>query len=137
MPNKNRARLRLFVWYWLPAYLYMGLIYSLSAQSEPSVPSILLLNDKITHFLEYALLGLLLIRALKKEYFRFNPTALKFIALLIAALYGASDELHQGFTIGRNADFSDWLVDFCGSAFGSFCAYNKFRPWEAKKASNT
>lgn len=134
MPNKNIARLRIFAWYWLPVYLYMGLIYSLSSQSEPSVPSFLLLNDKITHFFEYALLGLLLIRAMKKEYLKPSLTTLKLIALLVAALYGASDELHQGFTSGREADFSDWLVDFCGSAFGSFCAYSRFWPWEAKKA---
>ncbi|OGX60952.1 MAG: hypothetical protein A2471_03370 [Omnitrophica WOR_2 bacterium RIFOXYC2_FULL_45_15] len=110
----------------------MGLIYHLSAQSEPEVPSFLLLNDKVTHFFEYALLGLLLIRALKKEYIsrhkagipallgKFNLTGLKLIALLIAAAYGASDEFHQGFIIGRTADFSDWLVDLYGSAFGSF-----------------
>ena len=110
----------------------MGLIYHLSAQSEPEVPSFLLLNDKVTHFFEYALLGLLLIRALKKEYFsrhkdgipalsgKFNLTSLKLIALLIAAAYGASDEFHQGFIIGRKADFYDWLVDLYGSAFGSF-----------------
>ena len=110
----------------------MGLIYHLSAQSEPEVPSFLLLNDKVTHFFEYALLGLLLIRALKKEYFsrhkdgipalsgKFNLTGLKLIALLIAAAYGASDEFHQGFIIGRKADFYDWLVDLYGSAFGSF-----------------
>ena len=99
----------------------MGLIYHLSAQSEPEVPYFLLLNDKVTHFFEYALLGLLLIRALKKEYFKFNHTGLKLIALLIAAAYGASDEFHQGFIIGRKADFYDWLVDLYGSAFGSFC----------------
>ena len=110
----------------------MGLIYHLSAQSEPEVLSFLLLNDKVTHFFEYALLGLLLIRALKKEYFsrhkdgipalsgKFNLTGLKLIALLIAAAYGASDEFHQGFIIGRKADFYDWLVDLYGSAFGSF-----------------
>ena len=110
----------------------MGLIYHLSAQSEPEVPSFLLLNDKVTHFFEYALLGLLLIRALKKEYFsrhkdgipalsgKFNLTGLKLIALLIAAAYGASDEFHQGLIIGRKADFYDWLVDLYGSAFGSF-----------------
>jgi len=110
----------------------MGLIHHLSAQSEPEVLSFLLLNDKVTHFFEYALLGLLLIRALKKEYFsrhkdgipalsgKFNLTGLKLIALLIAAAYGASDEFHQGFIIGRKADFYDWLVDLYGSAFGSF-----------------
>ena len=128
----------------------MGLIYHLSAQSDPGVPSFLLWNDKITHFFEYALLGLLLIRALKKEYFKFNLTGLKLIALLIAAAYGASDEFHQGFIIGRKADFFDWLVDFYGSAFGSFCILipgdrpflsNKERPKKrmllgAKKSSN-
>ena len=124
----------------------MGLIYYVSAQSEPGVPSILLWNDKITHFLEYALLGLLLIRALKKEYFsrhkvgipalsgKFNLTGLKLIALLIAAAYGASDEFHQGFVIGRKADFFDWLVDFYGAAFGSFCILiPKIRPFLSDK----
>mgnify|MGYP001583723598 CR=1 FL=1 len=173
----------------------MGLIYYFSAQSKPAVPSFLLWNDKITHFLEYALLGLLLIRALKKEYFKgggkhkilssatgdgsegvpaplprgdserserqrggspygqensdikvipnkmrnfleFNLTGLKLIALLIATAYGASDEFHQGFIIGRKADFFDWLVDFYGSAFGSFCISIKEWSWGRKKSSN-
>lgn len=114
----------------------MGLIYHLSAQSKPAVPSFLLWNDKITHFLEYAALGLLLIRALKKEYFKFNLTSLKFIALLIAAAYGASDEFHQRFVVGRQADFFDWLVDFYGSAFGSFCISIKEWSWGRKKSSN-
>lgn len=118
---KKPVRLKTFIRYWLPVYLYMGLIYHISAQSRPRVPSFLLWNDKVTHFLEYTLLGLLLIRALKKEYFNFNLTSLKLIALLIAAAYGASDEFHQRFAAGRNADFFDWLVDVCGSAFGSFC----------------
>lgn len=141
-------RLKIFIRYWLPVYLYMGLIYHISAQSKPAVPSFLLWNDKITHFLEYALLGLLLTRALKKEYFsrqkvgipalsgKLNLTNLKLIALLIAAAYGAGDELHQRFVVGRQADFFDWLVDFYGSAFGSFCIVRKEWSLRRKKSSN-
>ena len=97
----------------------MGLIFYLSSQTIPPVPSFLLRNDKISHFLEYALLGLLLSRALDKEYSQGNLLALEGIALAIAILYAASDEFHQKFTLGRQADFFDWLVDSLGSAFGT------------------
>lgn len=109
-----------FAFYWLPAYLYMGLIFYLSSQSRPAVPAIILRWDKITHFFEYAVLGLLLIRALNKEYPKRNFLALKLIALAAAAVYGASDEFHQRFIPGRNSCLADWTVDSAGAGLGSF-----------------
>lgn len=40
-------------------------------------------------------------------------------AVVIASLYGITDEFHQEFVPGRMADPVDWIVDTCGSAFGA------------------
>ena len=37
-------------------------------------------------------------------------------AAMLSALYGASDEIHQGFVPGRTAALSDWLADVVGIA---------------------
>ena len=76
--------------------------------------------DKISHFLEYCLLGWLLIRALRKENPAKNLLILKCLAAGIAILYGASDEFHQSFVFGRSACVSDWIADSAGGAAGSF-----------------
>ncbi|MEK7449793.1 MAG: VanZ family protein [Planctomycetota bacterium] len=49
--------------YWLPVYLYAGLIFYLSGISLPTVPVKMPAIDKIAHFFEYAILGLLIYRA--------------------------------------------------------------------------
>lgn len=38
------------------------------------------------------------------------------LALALASLYGAGDELHQAFVPGRSADAADWLADTLGAA---------------------
>lgn len=43
-------------------------------------------------------------------------------AVVIASLYGASDELHQLFVPGRLCDPADWLTDTCGAALGAAVA---------------
>lgn len=106
--------------YWLPVFLYMGLIFYLSSQSRPPVPAIVLRWDKITHLLEYAVLGLLLIRALDKEYPGRSFLALKLAALAAAITYGASDEFHQRFIPGRDSSLVDWTIDSAGAFIGSF-----------------
>lgn len=119
-PIKTGVESGKFLFYWLPVYLYMGLIFYLSSQSRPPVPSIMLRWDKITHFFEYAVLGLLLIRALNKEYPGRSFLALKLTALAVSAIYAASDEFHQSFVPGRFSCLADWAVDSAGSSLGSF-----------------
>ena len=109
-----------FAFYWLPVFLYMGLIFYLSSQSRPALPELMLRWDKITHLFEYAVLGLLLIRALNKEYPERSFLVLKLIALAAAVIYGASDEFHQRFVPGRNSCLADWTVDSAGAFLGSF-----------------
>ena len=40
-------------------------------------------------------------------------------AVILAALYGLSDEIHQAFVPGRMADPWDWMADGFGAAIGA------------------
>jgi VanZ family protein len=40
--------------------------------------------------------------------------------IVLATLYGFSDEWHQSFVPARTADAADLLADFCGSVVGSW-----------------
>lgn len=118
-----------FNFYWLPVYLYMGLIFYLSHRPASTLPQIRF--DKLLHFLEYAVLGLLLARALKKSYSQSSLLLLSFTAFFIAAVYAGTDEFHQWFIYGRNLDFYDWLADSFGAAVSSFFAF--FMRTDSKK----
>ena len=68
-------------------------------------------NDEDVNVLEVEQL----IRALKAEgLFPQLKSRATYVTLLLVALYGASDELHQFFVPGRSVDFFDWLADFLG-----------------------
>ena len=102
---------------WLPALVWMGLIFYLSSQSTlPLLPQdhgpLEFVSRKGGHLLAYAILALLLGYALG----RIKHGAL--VALLLASLYGASDEVHQYFVIGREARVFDWGVDTFGAGVG-------------------
>jgi VanZ family protein len=74
--------------------------------------------DKILHVLAYAGLGLLAIRAMATLSFKNHPCRLVLYSIAMAGLYGASDEWHQLFVAGRNAELLDVLADFIGAALG-------------------
>jgi VanZ family protein len=73
---------------------------------------------KASHIGEYGILGILLWRAVPER--RTNPHGADWsragVALLIAALYGATDEFHQSFVPSRGASVHDVLIDVCGAA---------------------
>ena len=73
---------------------------------------------KLAHFAEYLILGVLLYRALHVE--RRSSLRAAVLALALAALYAASDELHQRFVPGRGAAVSDCLIDVAGAAAGQW-----------------
>lgn len=71
----------------------------------------------VAHFCEYLLLALLLTIAINNPKRALWATAL--IAVIIASLYGASDEIHQMFVEGRTPDVLDWLTDTIGAFIGA------------------
>jgi VanZ family protein len=94
----------------LPVLVWAGVIFAFS--SVPSLSSGLGTWDtvlrKLAHLTEYAILGLLLYRALEREV----------VALAAGIAYAATDELHQHFVRGRHGALSDIAIDAVGVAAG-------------------
>lgn len=111
-----------FFRYWAPVCGYAGLIFYLSAQSHPEqdLPLFIdLFSDRVLHAVEYAGLGGLCYRAFRwgtNGVWRERAVPL---AILLAALYGVSDELHQWFVPFRDASWQDWLADTVGASLGA------------------
>ena len=95
---------------WLPVVIWAAVIFTLS--SIPSLSTGLGTWDTIlrkgAHLTEYAVLGGLLYRALRRE-----P-----LALAVGIAYAATDELHQYFVRGRHASPVDVAIDAVGVAAG-------------------
>jgi len=89
----------------------MVLIFYLSAQSDPGA-DIGTVGQIAAHTGEYFLLTLLWAWALAPAVGRRAPVA----AAGIALAYAISDEIHQSFVEGRDADPLDVLVDAAGIA---------------------
>jgi VanZ family protein len=95
---------------WAPVVVCAGVIFGLS--SIPSLSSGLGTWDEVlrkgAHIAEYAVLGMLLLRAL--------GSALPAFAIGVA--YAVTDEIHQHFVHGRHSSPFDVAFDACGVALG-------------------
>jgi VanZ family protein len=109
-----------FLRYWGPVCGYAGLIFYLSAQAHPEehVPFVMHFSDKVLHAVEYAVFGALCYRALcRSGQDTWRQQAIP-AAILLASLYGVSDEVHQAFVPFRDANWLDWVADTIGAAIG-------------------
>jgi VanZ family protein len=80
--------------------------------------------DWMTHGAGYAVLAVLACRALAGGLGDPVTPRVAAIAVIIATLYGVTDELHQSFVPGRVADAWDLLKDLVGAAAGALaCAW--------------
>jgi len=89
---------------WLPVFIWMGVIFFLSAQPVLRANQNFLLDfliKKGAHVFEYALLFILLSRA--RNYHHHTTT------FLLTLLYAFLDETHQLFTPGRTGTIRDVL----------------------------
>lgn len=121
-----------FLRYWGPVCGYAGVIFYLSAQPHPEthVPFVTLFSDKFLHAVEYAVLSALCYRAIRgsgHDVWRQHAIP---SAILLASLYGVSDEVHQAFVPFRDSSWLDWLADTVGAALGATAMHRvlSFRP---------
>ena len=91
------------------AVLWMGLIYGLSTLPGSAVPGHF---GSLGHYILYAALGALFLLALPPTS---PPWRAAITAIVLASLYGVTDEFHQSFVPGRVPDVGDWLVDTAGA----------------------
>jgi VanZ family protein len=108
--------------FWVLAAAYCGAIFYLSSLANPLPELTAHVWDKLLHLSEYSALGFLLAIALGVWD---NPTKVwpVGIAILLGCLYGVSDEMHQSFVPGRDAEVGDVVADACGSAVGAGAAW--------------
>ena len=94
--------------------------------SDDATRAVVVFVRKCAHLTEYAVLALLLWRALRKPP---GPEVLRWqwsvagIVLALVALYAASDEIHQTFVPSREGCVTDVLLDATGAALGLLCLW--------------
>jgi len=103
------------VFLWLPVIIWASFIFYLSSIPQlelTSEPIGNFLTRKTGHIVEFAVLGSLILRALKgKNYY---------LAILLSVVYGIFDETHQTFVPTREFHFSDIGFDAAGVIIGIF-----------------
>ncbi len=99
---------------------YAGFIFYLSSRPWKGLPSFPL-SDKLFHIVLYSILGALLLWSLRTTRLKGTPH-IGYAALLAAAFYGLTDEIHQLFVPGREFSFFDLLADAAGAAIGVMVA---------------
>ena len=108
--------------FWTLVAAYCGAIFYLSSMANPLPELTAHVWDKLLHLTEYSALGFLLALALGVWD---SPTKVwpVGIAILLGCLYGISDETHQSFVPGRDAEVGDVVADALGSAVGAGAAW--------------
>lgn len=108
-PDRTERRLRLAGW--LLAVLLAGAIFleSSSADVGGLLSGLPPGSDKVGHAILYALLSASLTLASGRPW----------LGILLATLYGGTDEFHQSFVDGRSSDLLDLLADFVGASLGA------------------
>jgi VanZ family protein len=107
---------------WAPVVIYMAAVFYASSLSElPSIAN--RFSDKLEHAIAYAGLSVLLVRALAGGLRRPAAARTALLAIVIAAIYGASDEFHQHFVPYRSMDAYDLLADTTGATLAAGALY--------------
>jgi VanZ family protein len=130
-----------FFRYWLPLLVWLGVMFLgstdlMSAEhtsrfitpfllwlkpgmAPKTIWIILVVMRKSAHVAEYAILALLLWRAVRSGPALHMKMSLLFGAVLLAcALFAASDEFHQSFVKSRTPSVRDVLLDVSGAFLG-------------------
>ncbi|MBV9010062.1 MAG: VanZ family protein [Verrucomicrobia bacterium] len=137
--------LKAFFRYWLPILVWMTLIFIgssdvLSAEHTSRVIEPLLrwlwpgispaaivkmhfLLRKAGHVSEYAVLAVLVYRAVVNTLLFRRPFASAALVLGTCAIYAASDEFHQSFVPSRTASVRDVMIDVSGALL-AVCLYS-------------
>ncbi|HIG07136.1 MAG TPA: VanZ family protein [Methylococcaceae bacterium] len=96
-------------------FLYCALVFWVSHQPSVPVPHLLPHFDKLIHAATYCVMSYL-----AWVCFSHYSTRPFYRTLFFCMLFGATDEWHQSFIIGRLADPYDWAADIFGAAIAAF-----------------
>ena len=117
----SRPAYRKIVFYWLPVFLWMGIIFLASSIPSQGMPKLtdywLFWAHRFGHMVEYSILGILWLRAYNYSHqparHDLKPVLLLSVGIL---LFGLADEWHQSFVPGRMQQLLDSVFDMiCGT----------------------
>jgi VanZ family protein len=131
------STLKAFLRYWLPIAIWLALIFIgstdlMSAEHTsrfigpllhwlyPTISPFTILRvqffvRKLAHVSEYAVLAVLLYRAVVHTTLKGRRALSAALVLVLCAAYAASDEFHQSFVPSRTASVRDVMIDICGA----------------------
>lgn len=127
--------MKFFIKIWVPVLVWASLIFFFSANPNPyrylpegwrSLVPLRVVSDsslaewigQVMHFVEYAILALLLSRAMQASFP--GKARIAGLTILFTMLFALSDEVHQLFVPGRAFQIVDLIIDLVGSLFGVF-----------------
>ena len=131
MQPENKHNRILCIMLWILTVLCMAAIFYFSSQpavqssGQSSAVTLLLqrllhteaitnhMVRKAAHFIEFAGLGFLTTCSV---YLSFDK---RYLGVIIASLYAATDEIHQIFVVGRSCQLTDWMLDTVGIITGA------------------
>lgn len=109
---------------WGPALCWAALIFTLSSMSGlPAPPGGL--TDKHAHLVTYGVLTALIVWGLTDRAPTRTTWGVALLAVVLATLYGASDEFHQSFVPNREVS----ALDLAADAVGAIAAAGVLRAW--------
>lgn len=96
----------------LPAIIWMGIIFYLSSGPTDSVP----IHDTTSRFIFFKSLHVITYAILYSTYFLASKK--RGLSLFLTILYGITDEFHQSYVPGRTARVTDLIFDSLGGVLG-------------------
>ena len=102
----------------------MAAIFAVSGGPGPNLPPGMS-SDKILHAGAYAVMAGLVTWAMTRGRLRDATGRALLAGILVATVYGATDELHQAFVPGRQSD----VLDLAADAIGALAAAGAIRAW--------
>jgi VanZ family protein len=109
---------------WALVAAWMAVVFAVSSLSRLGMAE--RVPDVISHPIEYGIGAVLILRAIGGPGRAPGWTA-AVGAVVLATLYGVTDEYHQSFVPGRHADAADVAKDLVGAAAGTVL----YRRWAA------
>lgn len=113
------SRTKALIGSWLPAILWMALIFFLSSipKLQVSEGPVDLVLRKLAHMVEYGILFVFLYRGFRRST-RWSMERNLFYTFVLTVFYAASDEYHQTFVPGRAGKLFDVGFDALGAMAG-------------------
>ncbi|GEM_PF-370241 len=114
---------------WTLPVTWAGIIFWLSSQSFVDIPGPEFdWKPKLGHWVLYSALCVFLAAPLRWAHGVSLKKTLA-LAIIVASLYGVTDEIHQMFVPERTPRVTDWMIDTLGATFGAavFYAYDSLR----------